>query len=337
MRRFPFRLLALGVFPVVLLAGCNGSSSSSASSAASKKSTTSKMTVPASKVAPMSAIDVNTKKATAPKITLDKKPFHVNKTTVNVLTKGKGKTVTGKDIAYVDYVAVNGKNGKQLINSFSAHDVAVPLSDKNQFPGLVKAIKGKAIGSTMKVAIPPADAFGSNGNAQLGVGGGDTLVFYMKIESAGQPLTQAEGTKVAPKAGLPKVTVPDGKGKLATIDIPKTDPPKKLVAQDLIKGKGKKVEKGDTISVSYTGKIWKSGKIFDATAKHGDGGQPSSFAIGVGQVIPGWDKGLVGKTVGSRVLLVVPPSDGYGKQGNAQGGIKGTDTLVFVVDILAAG
>jgi peptidylprolyl isomerase len=56
----------------------------------------------------------------------------------------------------------------------------------------------------------------------------------------------------------------------------------------------------------------------------------------VGQVIPGWDKGLVGQTVGSRVLLVIPPADGYGSAGSPQANIKGTDTLVFVVDILAA-
>ena len=58
--------------------------------------------------------------------------------------------------------------------------------------------------------------------------------------------------------------------------------------------------------------------------------------IGVGQLVPGFDKGIVGQPVGSRVLLVLPPAEGYGKQGQAQAGIKGTDTLVFVVDILDA-
>ena len=62
----------------------------------------------------------------------------------------------------------------------------------------------------------------------------------------------------------------------------------------------------------------------------------SATVIGEGQVIPGWDTGLVGQTVGSRVMLVIPPADGYGSAGDSQAGIKGTDTLVFVVDILAA-
>ena len=62
------------------------------------------------------------------------------------------------------------------------------------------------------------------------------------------------------------------------------------------------------------------------------------FAVGAtpSQLIPGWDKGLVGQHIGSRVLLVIPPADGYGKTGNPQAGIKGTDTLVFVVDVLGA-
>ena len=60
----------------------------------------------------------------------------------------------------------------------------------------------------------------------------------------------------------------------------------------------------------------------------------SDTVIGEGEVIKGWDQGLVGQKVGSRVMLVIPPDDGYGTSGNTSAGIKGSDTLVFVVDIL---
>ena len=93
-------------------------------------------------------------------------------------------------------------------------------------------------------------------------------------------------------------------------------------------GKGAKVASGQTVRVAYTGALWGNGKVFDSNATG------FTTAIGVGQVVPGWDKSIVGQTVGSRLLLVVPPADGYGAQG--QGEIKGTDTMVFVVDILAA-
>ena len=109
--------------------------------------------------------------------------------------------------------------------------------------------------------------------------------------------------------------------------------PKTLVSQDLITGKGRKIVEGETVKVRYTGVIWDTGKAFDSSAANG--GAPVDFGLVDGQMIPGFINGLVGKTVGSRVLLVLPPAEGYGTAGNTQAGIKGTDTLVFVVDILA--
>jgi peptidylprolyl isomerase len=93
------------------------------------------------------------------------------------------------------------------------------------------------------------------------------------------------------------------------------------------------VKSGQTVTVQYTGVIWPGGKVFDSSWVRGT---PAQFPIGVGKVISGWDEALVGKTVGSEILIVVPPDKGYGAAGNAQAGIKGTDTLVFVVDILDA-
>ncbi len=83
----------------------------------------------------------------------------------------------------------------------------------------------------------------------------------------------------------------------------------------------------------FSGAIWRSGKVFDSSwARSGS----AQFPIGAGQVIAGWDEGLVGQTVGSQVLLVIPPAKGYGTAGSPSAGISGTDTLVFVVDILGA-
>ena len=83
---------------------------------------------------------------------------------------------------------------------------------------------------------------------------------------------------------------------------------------------------------NYLGQIW-GGKVFDNSY---DRGTTSAFQIGVGKVVPGWDTALVGVPVGSRVMLSLPPADGYGSAGNSGAGITGTDTLVFVVDIVQA-
>ncbi len=87
-----------------------------------------------------------------------------------------------------------------------------------------------------------------------------------------------------------------------------------------------------SIEVNYLGQTW-GGRIFDNSY---DRGSSISFPIGVGAVIAGWDDALVGKQIGSRVLVSIPPHLGYGERGVPQAGIGGGDTLVFVVDILGA-
>jgi peptidylprolyl isomerase len=83
----------------------------------------------------------------------------------------------------------------------------------------------------------------------------------------------------------------------------------------------------------YTGVLWGSGDEFDSSWANGS---PTEFTIGGEGVIPAWNKALVGQTVGSQLLLVVPPAEGYGAEGAPSAGIAPTDTLVFVVDILHA-
>jgi peptidylprolyl isomerase len=100
----------------------------------------------------------------------------------------------------------------------------------------------------------------------------------------------------------------------------------------LVQGSGPAIRKGQLFVAQYVGVLWRTGKEFDSSW---DRGQPVGFPIGVGRVIAGWDEKLVGVQAGSRVLLVLPPSKGYGPQGEPTAGIKGDDTLVFVVDVLA--
>jgi peptidylprolyl isomerase len=102
--------------------------------------------------------------------------------------------------------------------------------------------------------------------------------------------------------------------------------------QPLIKGEGPAVTVGQTLSVQYVGLVWRTGKVFDSSWQR----RSMNVRTGAGQPIPAWDAGLVGQTVGSQVLLVVPPDQGYGSSGNPKIGVKGTDAMVFVVDILGA-
>lgn len=123
--------------------------------------------------------------------------------------------------------------------------------------------------------------------------------------------------------------VSGGFGEKPELSWPEGEAPSGLVVETLSEGTGPMIRPGSQIEVDYHGEIW-GGKVFDSSF---DRGQPAVFAIGVGQVIAGWDRAIVGKNVGSRLLLSIPPAMGYGKRGIPQAGIGGDDTLVFVVDI----
>lgn len=116
------------------------------------------------------------------------------------------------------------------------------------------------------------------------------------------------------------------------LTFPADQAPADLQVQVLEQGTGAAVEAGQTIEVNYLGQVW-GGSIFDNSY---DRGSSIEFPIGVGRVISGWDTGLVGQQIGSRVLVSIPPHEGYGPMGNPRAGIRGDDTLVFVVDILNA-
>lgn len=107
--------------------------------------------------------------------------------------------------------------------------------------------------------------------------------------------------------------------------------PKKLVVEDVVEGTGPEVKKGDVVSVNYVGSVWGQNKEFDSSFERG---MPFETVIGKGEVIAGWDDGLIGMKEGGRRVLVIPPSLGYGAAG-APPSIPGNATLVFVIDLVA--
>lgn len=265
----------------------------------------------------------------APTVALSTKPLRVSATAVKVLKPGSGEKSTAKSRVTINEALFLGSDGKQLDSTYGKSAQSFTLSDSNTIPGLRIALDGVQAGSRILAGISAQDAFGTTGNSQAGIGANETLLMVADVVSVGTPLTQAQGTAVPPVAGLPTVTFDATKG--PTITVPKTAAPTKLVNQLLVQGTGATIKAGQTVTVQYTGVTWSDGKVFDSSWTKGS---PFSFPVGQGQVIKGWDTGLVGQKVGSRVLLVVPPAEGYGSQ--AQGSIPANSTLVFVIDVLDA-
>jgi FKBP-type peptidyl-prolyl cis-trans isomerase len=202
-------------------------------------------------------------------------------------------------------------------------------------PGLTTALTNARMGSRIVAVLPPKYGYGSSGESELGITGSDTLVWVIDLLQQYSGTQSATGKQISNGGGtLP--TVAAKAGHAPTISIPKNSPPSSLSVTTLIRGTGPKLVDGDTVVAQYVGSIWRTGKVFSQTwpSTQDPDGLPFSFELG-GQVVEGWNKGLVGVTVGSRVMLVLPPALGYGPSGGeASAGITKTDTLVFVVDVL---
>jgi peptidylprolyl isomerase len=121
-------------------------------------------------------------------------------------------------------------------------------------------------------------------------------------------------------------------GTAPTVTVPTGTPPTKLESTDLIEGNGKAAVAGDSVTVQYVLATYSSGKVIQSSWTS----QPFPFKLGAGQVIPGWDKGVVGMKAGGRRELIIPPSLGYGSQSPGPG-IAANDTLVFVIDMVKIG
>ncbi|MGW0878772.1 FKBP-type peptidyl-prolyl cis-trans isomerase [Streptomyces sp. NPDC002671] len=130
---------------------------------------------------------------------------------------------------------------------------------------------------------------------------------------------------------LPAITAGTKFGEKPKVAKGPGEPSKNLAVKTVIAGSGRTVTENAFIQANYLGQIWSSGKVFDNSY---DRKRPLLMQLAQGSIIDGWRYGLAGKKAGSRVLISVPPGQGYGKAGNPQAGIKGDDTLVFVIDLM---
>ncbi|MCZ3389285.1 MAG: FKBP-type peptidyl-prolyl cis-trans isomerase [Actinomycetia bacterium] len=248
---------------------------------------------------------------------------------VKTLSQGDCPAVKSGETMVVDYVGVRWEDGQPFDSSFDRGAPAgFGIGVGAVIPGWDSGLVGVKAGTRVLMVLPPDQAYGDTPPGDP-IQAGDTLVFVVDVLGSHAGDEAAIGAPAPTEDdSLPAVSL---SSKAPAITIPAGDPPKRLIAIPVVVGNGPAVEKGETLVVQYKGVLWRNGQEFDSSWSRQ---QPFVTAIGLGKIIPGWDKGLVGQTVGSRVMLVVPPKQGFGDAG--QGKIKGTDTMVFAVDILGA-
>jgi peptidylprolyl isomerase len=323
------RLLAITVIPLLaclIVAGCGSSKPSSSTSTAANNSNAN------------ASVSVAGTFGTTPVVTIPKLKAN-NKLTVKTVIHGTGAMLTKSDAMAVNFVVYfwDGTSSSRKANTFTSNPTLLNGGTMPSF--LQTSLIGQNVGSRVLAVIPPADGYSTAQRTQLGISSTTTLVFVIDVLKSYANTASAFGTQQSNGGGtLPTVTAHPGGA--PTITIPAEKPPTNLVAKTLIKGSGPKLIKGEYVVAQYTGYIWRAPKEpFDSSwPQAGRSGTPFGFVIGASptQVISGWDTGLADQTVGSRVMLVIPPKDGYGSSGASQVGITGTDTLVFVVDIIDA-
>jgi FKBP-type peptidyl-prolyl cis-trans isomerase len=254
---------------------------------------------------------------------------------IKTAIKGAGAEVRRGDLVICDYVGYtwNATANRLLATSYgSGRPGAFPSG--SLVPGLEKALDGQRVGSRVVAVVPPKQGYGAGGYPALRISGSDSLVYVLDVVASYPKTAAARGTPRPQRdPRLPRVSAAAAPGTPPTLTIPRIAPPRTLRVRTVIEGTGPKVRGGQVLALQYAGVLWRDGKVFESTWRTG---RVYATTIGTGQVVKGWDQGLVGQRVGSRVLLVVPPAWAYGRKGLKQAGIKGSDTLVFAVDILGA-
>ncbi|MFC9326977.1 FKBP-type peptidyl-prolyl cis-trans isomerase [Kitasatospora sp. NPDC057015] len=249
------------------------------------------------------------------------------------LIEGTGPVITDKTYVNVAFTAKNWTTGASIPGSYDQG--GTPHVYQNGVHEVVPAMEdplvGHRVGSRIVVAAPPAAAFRDAGNKEMKVGPKDTLVFVLDVLDAAPPAGTVQGQMTPAPADMPKVTADSANRPLIAVSS-QVPAPTALKSTVLVKGTGPVLGKNQPVVVQYTGVLYANGKRFDSSFERGEA---LGFIMGGQQVIQGWEDGLIGQTVGSRVELVVPPALAY--KDKASGDIPPNATLVFVVDILLTG
>lgn len=316
---FVRRLLAILIPGLLLLTACGGSP-------AAAPEPTSQSAGEVAKLDSLKVSDNGDKKAPGLEFT---KPLDVTQPTIKLVSDGTGDKVKAGQIAQIAYIAVDAKDGKTLEDTFPSGSQPVELNDKLKSGSaiLYNALVGAKVGANIAFAVP-----GTAATAQAAATSSQLVVFKVtSVKDATKALDKPEGDTVTPPAGLPTVKV-DDKG-IPQISVDGVKAPQALIAQDLIKGKGEALKETSTVLANYVGVTLADGKPFDSSYDDSFG-HKGVATFPLTNVVKGWTQGLAGKTVGSRVLLVIPKALAYPEATPGSG--KPVGDLVFVVDILGA-
>lgn len=260
-------------------------------------------------------------------------PLQSEGTQQSVIDAGNGDPIAAGQIVDFQVSLFNGEDG-ELITASSYSDDEAPLrrTAGSEIDLLAETLQCAQVDSRIAVTGTIEDVFGAGAlDPALGLADDDAIVMVIDVEAA--YLGRATGIPQLGASGIPAVvTAPNGQ---PGVTIPDEEPPAELRSHTLVLGQGAAIEEGDRAVLHYTGLLWSTKTVFDSSW---DRGAPATFTITSFEndpngIVTGLAEGLIGRTVGSQVIVVIPPEFGY-PAGQAPATIPDGSTMVFVVDIL---
>ena len=272
---------------------------------------------------------ISVTKGDTPEVKVDT-DFTTEDTETRVVNSGDGDEVKDGDTVKINYVAMNGRTGKEFDNSYKNESpMTLTLNEKTALPGFYKGLVGQDVGSRVLVAVPAKDGVSLLQSAEtLGLEKDDTMVFVFDLVS--KVPTEASGDAQKAPATLPKLTYDEAKHPEKFAATKKTAELKKSASHVLIKGTGEKITEGATVSAHYVGQLYPDGEVFDESWSKA----PIQISLAEGAAIGCWTEQIPGHTVGSRIIVTCTADDAYGKDAKKNGQPAGP--LIFAVDLLDA-
>jgi hypothetical protein len=261
---------------------------------------------------------------TQPSVTLDG-PLDAQTSQQTVVSEGTGPATRTGDVVRVAITVFDATTGA-LVNSAgyeSGTGEQLTISADYYVPGLEGALLCAEAGGRTVTVASAADMQPSTEGTDPPNGAAVIVVDTFSIVP-----TRATGADQEAQPGFPSVELADD-GR-PTVALPEGDPPADLQVEVLKVGDGPVVPDPANVTVQYQGVNWRTGEVFDESW-----GSGALATFSTQQVVSGFATAMIGQTVGSQVLVVVPPAEGYGEAGQASAGIEPGDTLVFVIDVLA--
>lgn len=239
---------------------------------------------------------------TVPSVTFDA-PLPLAESSIETLIEGEGRALAADEPVLFALTAYDGADGEPLTERGAGTPRALMLTAEDVGEDLFPVLEGTREGTRLLLRQPVSE----DGTDRM-------LVLVIDVLH-----TRARGEEVPLPEGSPAVAVGDDGA--PTIQPPGGEPPDALTVHTRIRGEGAQVRPGQEVTLQYSGVVWETGEPYDSTWAAGK--VPQTVALE--ETFPGLRDGLVDQTVGSQVVLVVPPALAVG-----------TGTLVMVVDILAA-